>query len=621
MSIPPSTITFSPNPVAQGQNTRMYAQGFTPGGNVYYLWLSIKFQQLLQANSKGEIDVLITIDSNRTPADYAVELLDETSGRQVNGTLTVIPASIPTPVIGAGITPVTISGAPPVIPPPVPQQPPPVTTNPILAPIQNLIQQVEQDIKSFIQGIISGIDWIINVVTPVTQYIDTRLGQTEQAISEDIASIPTTIESTIASATETLKIDITNELNNLSTAVEQTSSALTASLTTDVINPTLNIIQNLPAEVENAVAKEVNSLEESVSQIESIVQQDLQTFNNDIINQVQQVDARVQQAWANLGSTTEGLYTEFNAFNSTVEGGFSSFATGIENLPSELANALIQIAQGVTAPALNQIQKYFQDAVNGIKEEVTTLLLAKISDDPTLALEQIISRVTALGLTIAGTIAVLKILENLNPLSNLQLEEGFKHILEFVGVYDLSRETLKLFVDNGIGLQAEYALNWQFQAKKVEPAQSAKSIWYGERGMTEYQRDLRFEGYEDDAIKAYSATVYRPMSAFILEKLIEFQMVPNDFSMQQLIKEGLSPDDANVVFQAFNNLALQGFQGTIRTLIYTMFKDGFIDVAKATLMMDAFSIPANQQQWILNTATMEYGYETQVLYSIQIIDA
>ncbi|MGI0061021.1 MAG: phage tail protein [Nitrosotalea sp.] len=607
-------IIFTPNPVLQGQQTRMQAGGFQPGETVYYSWPSIGYSQQLQADRQGQINNIITIDNNRTPGNYLIDLEGIDSKKSAQGTITVNAPAATTPTIGQGITPVEIIPSPP-------QQTHGQSSNPILAPIQNLINTAEQDIKSFFQSVISAIDWLGNVVNPIVQYIDTRLGQTESTISEDIQNIPSTIENTVVSVAESIKSDIQTEISSLSTAVEQTASSLAQQITTDLVDPTINIVTALPDEVKGVIATEVNSLSQTVNELESSVRQDIQNANNDIINQLNMVDSRVQQAWANLGSGMTSLYSEFNGFSQNVATGFDSFAKGLDNIASGLISELETMISQDTSGIISQISDTYNNSIKQFILLPSVSVAMTKSDTPQAELDRLLGQVATITGAIAGIFALLSMLENVHPFHSLKLSETFKSILEFVGVYDFSRETLKLFIDNGIGLSAEYALNNIFQARKIGYQQAITGLWYGNNDMDFVMQEAQYEGYEKSSRDVIKSIAYKPMPTFFLEKMAELQIVPNDFVLEQLQKSGLSPSDSTTVMQGFQNLMLSSYQSTARTLIYTMFKDGFIDETKAKQIMTAFSIPSTQQDWIIKLANQEYTYETQLLYSTQIIDA
>ncbi|MDE1871731.1 MAG: hypothetical protein KGI06_05840 [Candidatus Micrarchaeota archaeon] len=610
----PRGIQFNPNPVKQGQRTQLFSSGFLPGEPIIYSWPALGFSQQLQADINGNVSASIIIDANRVPGDYTIDLQGVTSKLGSTSVLTVISSTPELPPI------LTVTTPPPQqVQPPQPQPSP--VSNPLLLPFQNIIDAAKQDIESVIRDMIVGIDWFSNTVSPVETYIQQILSNAEQSIISSIGPLVNQIDATIGGITTVIKNDVEGQISLLQSSISDTIASIQSELATQVINPVINIITALPGEIETSVGRTLSDVGTRIDTIESGLQTDIQTIRNDIINSENTAVSQINLAWSNVGNGIGELYSSFNSFQQEVTSGFTSFAKGLDSIASGLITELENMISADTAAIINSISNTYNNEIKKFVMVSSQFLTVKSSDDPQTALSNLIQEISGITIAITGTFALLSAIENVHPFHSLHLSETFKHILEFVGVYDLSRETLKLFVDNGIGLQAEYAVNNLFQARKLGYQEYTKGLWYGSATMDQVLQEAQYEGYEKSSRDVIAATRYKAMPPFILEKLIELQMVSNDFATQQLLKDGFSPSDTAELQIAFGNLELQSFQGNIKTLIYSMYKDGFTNDTSARAIMTVFAIPSSQQDWILKSAQQEYLYETQLLYSTQIIDA
>ena len=617
----PQVITFNPNPAIIGKTTQMYASGFTPGETVYYSWPSIGFSQALQADNLGTINIEIDIGANRAVADYTVDLEGSVSHHGVSGILSLVapPSTQNTNVLPVqGQTQQSLTELPP---PTLAQTLPINSTVPVIGPILDWINAAETDIKNYVQSIISGIDWVGQVLNPLETYIQNEISGIVSDISNTIEPILTDIKNTILGIETTINSDITNEITSLSNQIDSSVSNLQASLTTDVINPVINSLSALPLEIETKLNSVLQDATSRIDTLESTVGTGINNIEASVSGEIADVKSTVQQGWTNLGSGVASLYQSFNSFQTSVEQGFGSFASGLENLTSQFFTELEQAIQQDTSGILTGIKDTFTAQLQAFISIPQKIMLTKSSDDPQKALDNLLVEISEIIAGITGTYALLSVIENVHPFHSLHLSETFKSILEFVGVYDLSRETLKLFVDNGIGLQAEYAINNIFQARKLGYDKFVIGLHYGAATMDQVMQEAQYEGYEQSSRDVIKATAYHALPPFILEKLIELQMVDNNFATQQLLKSGFDPADVPSLLTAFANLELQTFQANVKTLIYSMYKDGFVKDSDAQNIMTVFAIPASQQQWILQTADMEYSYNLRLGFATQIVDS
>lgn len=554
------------------------------------------------------------MDPNRTPGTYNIVLDDISSGLSANVNLAVTSSSI--------------SPSPP---------PSPIT---VLPPELAFFQPIVTGIETFFIDIFN---FASGIVQPITSFISGAISNAVQMLLQSATSGISFIENILVTQIGNVVSDISNAINSTVTdignvIIEIISANVTPTLTQildgmNSIGTTFsNIEQQIISSIENSVVSILNqvmtniiSVQDTISNSISAIATGLSSSIGNITNQIESVynslTSEITSFEVNFSNQFQGLYAAFNSFETILSNSINVIGNDISSLGTAIMTGIeTVIIPGVTA-ITNDIGNTFNGLLDGISKPLILLATQKTSDEPTTALQNLLVEIADIGAVITAGYVALTALENVNPLSNLRLSDTFKSILEFVGVYDISRETLKLFVDNGIGLQAEYAINSVFQARRISPQESQKAVWYGTNNITDYQNDLQFEGFTPDARNKMASTVYRPMPVFILEKLIELQLIDNNFSQQQLLEEGFDPKNIAALQSAFANLELSGFQSTVKTLIYSMYKDGFVNNTIAIDIMTVFAIPKTQQEWILKTADQEYQYETQLLFSTQIIDA
>lgn len=90
--VPPDvSITISPDVAYPGDKIMMLATGFLGFEPVLYEWTDIKYHQTINADSKGVINAIITIDQSRAPGRYHVNLTGSKSGLSLGHIVTILP--------------------------------------------------------------------------------------------------------------------------------------------------------------------------------------------------------------------------------------------------------------------------------------------------------------------------------------------------------------------------------------------------------------------------------------------------------------------------------------------------------------------------------------------------
>jgi archaellum component FlaC len=628
-------VSLSSYDVKQGDTVNVIGTGFTPGGVVNYEWPSINFIELLIADNKGNLAFTFTIDQNRAPGSYEVDFTDVLTGQVVHLTIFVF---------------ANTSAPPPPVTPPGPLTGPFAVFNPLLIAVENFITSVInfdtfviQPITKFvINSIINPFNDFFNTLITDAKNITDKLQDIGIQISSDVTGaikpITDGVSVIINDVTNTVIVPVLNSIIDDVTTVKTTLNDISTSILGDVnagitgikttiqnisdviIGNITTTVQNIPGQVQSVLTNTLKDIKDDVTNASNVLSDLMSNTLNTLSSGIQTIDSDINAFKTNFSNAFESLSTSFNEFNTAINTGFTDTVQQLGNFGNQVLTAINDTVQHDVKPSLDMISNIFTQQLQSLIAFVTRFTTTKTSDDPQIALNNLLIEVGEIITGITATFGILTVLDNLHPFHELHISENFKSILEFIGVYDLSRETLKLFVDNGIGLQAEYAVNFEFQARKIPKETAQKAVWYGVENVQDYKNDLQFEGYEPLARDRMSKVLYKPLPTFILSKLIELQMIDSNLATQQLLQEGFDPQNLPGLIQAFDNLGLQSFQNTLRSAIYTQFKDGFINTDKAKEIMTTFAIPPSQQDWILFTALQEYSYETRLLYSTQILD-
>jgi len=321
-----------------------------------------------------------------------------------------------------------------------------------------------------------------------------------------------------------------------------------------------------------------------------------------------------------VGNLTQITTTAFNQLFSGFQEIIVDIDKGLETFATDVWNGMQFVWNKMLSPALSDVEHAIGDFFNMIGNSLTSL----IRDIEDIARGNIVDKLAEVsaGIGTSAVVAVtgLTLAENANPTSNMRFVEALRTALEISGIAAIPGLVNGLIMDTALAKPLTYYFNYQIQPNHMPPQEAARALWYGTIDQNKYAEELRYEGFSDEAINAFLQTAYRPMPAFFLEKLAELQVVSNDFILRQLMMEGYPPDQVQDILTGFQNLELQGFQNNAKALIYEMYKSGYIDNAKATQILQAFSVPATQIKWILYMADREFEYEQKVEVQTMILD-
>ena len=196
-----------------------------------------------------------------------------------------------------------------------------------------------------------------------------------------------------------------------------------------------------------------------------------------------------------------------------------------------------------------------------------------------------------------------------HPLKKWGALQFTEKILEVLGVTEIAAALTGIIIESGWRLQMEYFFNYNVQPRRVDEGTSLTAVYYGARSLQQYQTDLQYEGFNDEAIAAKVATMFRPIPNIILNTMFDEGLLSDDQVQAQLAKRGFDPSDLATLSQALENKKLTSYQSTAASLVFNYFKDGMVDIPTAQGILASFNIPINQVNWILTLANYEYKYE------------
>lgn len=415
----------------------------------------------------------------------------------------------------------------------------------------------------------------------------------------------------IQSLVSQLRNDISFAANNIIGPVQNYISQQIQSLYSSFLNAVNFASNNIISPIQNYLTSSLNTLRSDLLGIGA-------TISNSVVAPLQNfLTSYVLQPLRNIGTY---VASGFNQLATGLNIAFTDITNSLNNLGSAVVKGLQEFINTVVEPFFSQVGSVIQGYINFANSWQQRLLDFAIPRDPEGATAKILNDFVNLGEFIAGSSAAIALIENVHPFHSLNLSQHFKNILEWVGVYDISQEAMRLWFNQTYGLQLEYLIKHSYNVIRIDPNTSKMAVWYGERDVTQYKDDLQFEGFDNDNIDAHVKTLYKPLPPFILERLISLQIGTPDFYTKQLLKEGFDPSDVPTLLQIFQNLSITGFQANAKSLIFLMYKDGYISSDTAMTIMKALVVPDNEQKWILQLANYQYQYEQKLTMQSVILD-
>ena len=460
-------------------------------------------------------------------------------------------------------------------------------TQSVVGPIESFISAVQQQIVAAVSSSLSFLSslgsqvgsYLQNSLLPAIQSFFAPLQTAFQAAYSAVVALPGQILSAIQSA---------GSLVNA--AISQVRTDLVGLLQTYVINP---------------ITQAQNFILSQLSSFASTISQDFAAARNFLDMRLQEVQQNVAAANQFLSNSVNQLYTGFQVTAET-------FANGFANLGPGLAKALVTELAALGPAAVNQVGSVLINALTPLTNAVRNELLQRLPHSPEEAVNSAISVAEiGLGIFISGEIAAIG-LEALYPTKHLGITEAFHKATEILGIGAVTASLYEIIVSSGFKLRLEQYFNYNLQPRKISIESAQLAVYYQVRSLSDYATALRYEGYDDDAISAAQATIYKPLNARFLVKLLDEEIFDDSFYVQQLQRSGVDPALVPELLNAFKFMALKSYAGNAKQLIFQTWKDGFLDPGPGAQILAAFGVPDNQIKWIYALATMQYQYEQRL---------
>jgi len=543
-----------------------------------------------------------------------------------------------------------------------------VIVQPLEYDLSGLADVIANNVASAIQSALSNLGNLTNAITSTVQTAITNALSNAQGLLTQVYN--------------TIRDSVTNSLNAVKSEVGEVSSALTALAGTfeNVLNSTigglwnditsalnglhdaLNAVWNdlkgavgaiynylqtqvMPAfgDLWNDVAGRLSDLSGIVAsglgQLQNTVGSGMSGLTNYIDNGLNDVKSilvsDLSQAWTQItsyvgsiegetqhlvGNLTQVTVTAFNQLFAGFQSLIVDVDKGLEQFATDVWSGMQLVWNKILSPVLTDVEHAIGDFFNLIGNGLTSL----VRDIEGIAKGDIVGKLAgisaSIGTSAVAAVAGLTLAENANPASNMRFVESLRTALEISGIAAIPGLVNGLIMNTALAKPLSYYFNYQIQPDHMPPQEAARAVWYGALTQEDYANELRYAGLNENAINAFLATIYRPMPAFFLEKLAELQVVPNDFVLKQLMMEGYPPDQVHDIMVGFQNLELQSFQNNAKSIVYEMYKAGYIDDGKATQILNAFSVPQTQIKWILYMADQEFDFEQKVQVQTMILD-
>ena len=490
--------------------------------------------------------------------------------------------------------------------------------NAVVQPVYQVVQSainyayqgIVTAINSIVQSVISGINSLSSTMSSLFNSIQSGLNYIYSSIVNSLSYIASSVYNALQGVysfiTGTVVPSIQSGLNYVSRAVY---SALTT--------------------IQSGIYSGISYLGNTLTSIANSIVQNVSGFVGYVGKGINSFFGALSAIGNSISSALSGVYNALRADLGAVGHSIASSVTGTVN---SVGNALSGIGKAII-DALNKyivepLQAFIRGAGQSIHSAIASfdagvkkLILGILPKTPNDAVNAAINASTVGLISLIGGEVIGLAIEAVYPTKHWGIPEAIRHGLEYTGVLSIMSSLYEIIIHSSYGTLMQYYFNYTIQPKRIDIQNAIRAVWFNVLSIDDLKTELRYEGYSNDAIQAIVSSIYRPMSPFILERLAELQVVSDDFVLKQLLREGFDPADVKDMLIGFQNLALQGFQSSAKSMIFSMYKDGFINVDLAQKIMQVFAVPSEQQKWILTLANYQFKYEQQQLLKEYILDA
>ncbi|MEM3845056.1 MAG: hypothetical protein QXU98_05085 [Candidatus Parvarchaeota archaeon] len=487
--------------------------------------------------------------------------------------------------------------------------------------LQQIAQTVESTVGNALQTVESAVynalknaaGTILNAFSAAGNDIRSFFSQVGNTIMSGINDIHNFLVGTIVPAIEQIPSDFVRGITALANQIEQGLNDVKNFLSTafnDIANALSNAFDALRNDIVSVVTQVVNAIENGLNDIKNFfsslgshildglttLAQQLQTAFSSVINDISNAFSDILKGLESIG---EMIFNALKDAGTIVVSALKTFGT-------DAYDALKVVTSDILA-GLNDIVKAIENAFKDIPMSLLNQLegfnRANIQDQ----FAKLVSFLAVPAATYVGTTLGVKVLENLHPFHELHIQEFSDKIMEMFAVDTIPEKVMEGIVEFGVFKPLEYSLNYLLRPKISDLGIETRALIYGYETPDELAEALAIEGYTPDLIDKYLKTIYRPLSPFVLRYLIETGLASKEFVLRQLQMEGFPPDEIPTILNTFDALDLVPFQNQAKSIIYQYYRDGLMDEATATNIMNVFQVPKVQQEWILQTAKIDFN--------------
>ena len=490
------------------------------------------------------------------------------------------------------------------------------------------------------------------IVGPITSAIAAAAGPIINAIATSfgfLSSIGSQIASAFTSTFSAAFNQVLVPIGNFFTAIPQTLASALSNLGTSIgqflaaaggnlTNAFSNLGNVLNQAIVQPLSSYFNALSANLGSIFASVQQTFLGFPALLTSTLSNFGQGLLQGFVNFGTSLIGYFANLQAklsdFSADLTIGLSNFGTAFTNFGTQFNAAMGTFASAIWVNLNNDVvQPFIKNVLNQFNSIVTfaadlnatvkNTLLAVLPRTPDDAITSAIT-VAEIGVATiaAGELASLG-LEALYPTKHLGIQEALHKITDITGITAISGTLYGIIVQSGWGRQLSYYFNYQLQPQKIDQGTAERAVWYQQRSVSQYMDDLRFEGYNDDAIEAKVATLYRPIPFRMLTKFIDNGVFNDNFMQGEITKAGFDPALLPQLLQAFQVLKVAQYQSIAKTVIHTVYQHGYLNAELATSALTLVGTPPDQIKIILYFATIAAqdallsDLETEVLNEVK----
>lgn len=483
--------------------------------------------------------------------------------------------------------------------------------------LNDLFQYVIQPLEQFIsqaQGIltnsiIASLNFLTNLPSQIQAFITATLIPAIESFFAPVSSFLQTIYNGIVNLPQTILASLTGTFQFLTNTILGIGTTISNSLTTTLTN----VGQTLFAQLSSFITNGFMLAQQAFGAVTNVILQGLGAAQLAIIQTVGSIGTQLEIQLVGFGKVLSNVgeftVSAFNQLSTMINAEFQGFGMALSTLSKDLWSFFYQDLILPLQNTIRQSGQLINATILNINNSIKSTLLASLPRSPEQALDSALT-VAEIGVAtfIAGEVEAL-VIEALYPTKHVGITETVTEGLKLLGVTEVAAAFYGIIVESGWGLQLQYYFNSQLRPRKPPIDLAKRGLYYGQSSFQDYSDAILFEGYNEKAEDIFINTVFEPIPARLLVSLLEDDLTTSDVVIRELRKAGLDPSVVPDLVRALEFKALKGFESNVKSIIFTVFKDGFLASDLARNIMTVFNIPKAQQEWILSLAVLQFQYE------------